>query len=166
MRLCGIRDRGNTHLSTGTSKNPWICDACRSIVCSIHIRTRASSYGIKTYDKMVASGALQHVCHKLCGNGCATLVLFVLARVGKEGNDSGDPLSAGNLARVNHDAEFHERGIDRVAAGLDDVDIIFADRFEDSDSRFTNRVACNPRFRDRKTDPGRWHATRGMRGEV
>lgn len=23
-----------THLSTGTSKNPWICDACKSIVCS------------------------------------------------------------------------------------------------------------------------------------
>ena len=95
---------------------------------------------------MVTPRALQHVCHKLCGDGCATLVLLVLARIGIERNHGGNPLRAGNFARMNHDAEFYERGIDRVAAGLDDVDIILADRFEDSDRRFANRVACNFRF--------------------
>lgn len=99
-----------------------------------------------TYDEMVAPRALQHVCHKLCGDGSATLVLLVLAGVGIKGDHGGDPLRAGNLACVNHDAEFHERGIDIVAAGLDDVDVIFTDGFEDSDRRFANRVACDPRF--------------------
>lgn len=94
---------------------------------------------------MVTPRALQHVCHKLCGDRCATLILLILARIGEEGNHGGDPPCAGNLACMNHDAEFHEGGIDRVAAGLDDVDVIFANRFEDSDRRFTNRVACDPR---------------------
>ncbi len=57
---------------------------------------------------------------------------------------------------MNHDAEFHERGVDRVAASLDDVDVILTDRFEDSDRCFANRVACYPRFRDWETDSGRW----------
>ena len=104
---------------------------------------------------MIAPRALQHVRHKLRGDWCATLVLLVLAGVGKEGDHGGDPPRAGNLARVNHDAEFHERGIDRVATGLNDVDVIFADGFEDSDGRFANLVACNRRFRDWKTDSGR-----------
>jgi hypothetical protein len=100
----------------------------------------------ETYDKMVAPRALQHVCDKLCGDGRATLVLLVLTRIGEEGDHGGDPPGAGNLACVDHDAEFHERRVDRVTSSLDDVDVIFADRFEDSDRRFTNRVACNRRF--------------------
>ena len=100
----------------------------------------------RTYDEVVAPRALQHVCHKLRGDWRATLVLLVLARIGEEGDHSGDPLSAGNLACVNHDAKFHERGVDRVAASLDNVDIIFADRLEDSDRRFTDRGACDLRF--------------------
>jgi hypothetical protein len=154
----------DTHLSTGTSKKPWICDACKSIVYPIHVKNRASyRCGTETHNKVVTSRALQHVCYKLCGDGRATLVLFVLARIGEKGDHGGDPPRAGNFACVNHDAEFHERGIDRVAAGLDYVDVILADRFEDSDRRFANRVTCNLCFRYWKTDSGRWKVRSGTR---
>jgi hypothetical protein len=130
----------------------------------MHVKNRASyRCGTETHDKVVTPRALQHICHKLCGDGRTTLVFLVLARVGKEGNHGGNPLRAGDFARVNHDAEFYEGGIDRVAASLDDVDVIFADRFEDSDRRFTNRVARNLRFRDWKADSERWKARRGAR---
>lgn len=128
------------------------------------IKNRASyRCGTETHNKVITPRALQHVCHKFCGDRRATFVLLVLACIGKEGYHGSDPLRASNFACVNHDTEFHERGIDIVAASLDDVDVILADRFEDSDRCFTNRVACNSRFRDWKTDSGRWKVRRGTR---
>lgn len=133
------------------------------MVCPTQVKkTRASSRcGTETHDKVVTPRALQHVCHELCGDGRATLVLLVLTRIGKKGDHGSNPPRAGNFARVNHDAELHERGIDRVAAGLDDVDVILADRLEDSDGRFANRVACNLRFRDWNTDSGKMESGAG-----
>ena len=56
---------------------------------------------------MVASAVLNHVGDKLGGDGRSALVLFVLSSVWEEGNDSGDPLRTGDLARMNHDAKLH-----------------------------------------------------------
>jgi len=51
-------------LSTGTSKNPWICDACRSIVY-YQLGLRRIS---ETHDDVVTSSFSEHVGDQLCGD--------------------------------------------------------------------------------------------------
>lgn len=52
------------------------------------------------------------------------LILFVLSRVGKAGNNSGDPACRSNLTGIDHDEELHEHIIDLAAPTLYDVDIL------------------------------------------
>ena len=99
--------------------------------------------GWETYDNVVAPRLLEHVGDQFRGDRRPTLVFFVLARIGEEGDDGGDPLRARNLTGVDHDTEFHERGVDLAAAGVDDINVILPDRLCDADVGFTN-----PGFRD------------------
>lgn len=54
-------------------------------------------------DDMVATGGLKHVSHQTRGDGCARLVLLVLAGVGKVGKDGGNAAGRGRLAGIDHD---------------------------------------------------------------
>lgn len=95
-----------------------------------------------THDNMVAPGLLKHVGDEFGSDGCSTLVLLVLASVGKEGQDGCDPLRARDFAGVDHDAKLHERGVDLPAAGVDDVHVVFSHRLDDSDM-----ALADPAFR-------------------
>lgn len=83
-------------LSTGTSKNPWICDACRSIVC-YQLRLLICS---KTHDDVVTSSFSEHVGDQLGGDRGSGLVFLILTSVGEVGKDSGDSTGRGNLKLV------------------------------------------------------------------
>ena len=82
-------------------------------------------------DDMVAASRLQHVSHKLSSDGCTRLVLLVLASVGEVGNHGGDSASAGSLACVDHDEQFHQVVIDLATAGLDNENVLISNRLTD-----------------------------------
>ena len=123
----------------------------------------------ETHHNVVAARLLQHVGDQFGGDRRPTLVLFVLARIGEEGDDGRNPLRARDLAGVDHDAELHERSVDLPTAGVDDVDVILADGLGDAHVGFTN-----PGFRDRRSRDGdaetvgdvrsvrEWKAVEGM----
>lgn len=72
---------------------------------------------------MIAAGGLQHVGDKLGGDGCATFVLLVLARVGEIRDDSGNAPGGSCSAGVNHDQKLHQAIIDVAwRSGLQDED--------------------------------------------
>jgi hypothetical protein len=48
----------------------------------------------ETHNNVVASRLLKHIRDEFGGNRRSTFILFVLARVGEEGNDGGDSLFA------------------------------------------------------------------------
>ena len=74
-------------------------------------------------DDVVTPGRLEHVGHELCGDGCARLVLFVLPRVGKVGDDGGDATCRGSLAGGDYDEELHDVVVDVAGGGgLEDED--------------------------------------------
>ena len=53
------------------------------------------------------------------GDGLASGMLLVLAAVGIERGDDGDPLGGGPLQRVDHDQLFHQPLVDRGRVALD-----------------------------------------------
>ena len=61
-----------------------------------------------TYYNVVAATLLDHVGNQLGCNRGSAFVLLVLAGIRKQRNNGGDPLRAGNLAGMDHDAKFHE----------------------------------------------------------
>jgi hypothetical protein len=79
------------------------------------------------HDDMVTTGRLEHVRDELRGDGRAALVLFVLAGIRKQWEYRSDALCARDLARVDHDAEFHEPGVNLATRGVDDIDVVVAD---------------------------------------
>ena len=98
---------------------------------------------------MVASRLLKHIGDEFGGDRRPTLIFFVLARIGEEGDDGGNPLRTGNLTGVDHDTELHESGVDLAATSVDDVNVILADRLCDAYVGFTNTG-----FRDRGPGDG------------
>lgn len=150
-RICRNRQ---TYLSTGTSKNPCICDACRSIVlCVCHesgvqssVITKVSSQHTRprrhTHNEMITSRLLQHICNKFCRDRCTTLVFFVLTCIWKQWDDGGDTLRAGNLASVDHNAKFHQGRIHSPTSRVDDIHIIFSHRFGDANVRLPDATLC------------------------
>ena len=89
-------------------------------------------------DAVYACGG-EEVGDEFGGDGDARLVFAVLAGVAEEGDDGGDPLSAGAPCGVDHDEQFHDVVIGGRAGGLDDEDIAAADVFVDFDEAFTVR---------------------------
>ena len=99
-------------------------------------------WNIDTHDDVIAARPLEHISHQFrCDRG-ATLVLLVLSGVREEGEDGGDALRAGNLAGMDHDTHFHERGVDGAAASIDDVHVVLAHRLDDP-----HMALANPAFR-------------------
>ena len=89
---------------------------------------------------MVAARLLEHVRNEFCGDGSPALVLFVLAGVGKEGEDGGNAFCTCDFARVDHDADLHEGRVDLPAAGVDNVHIVFAHGLGDADNALANAI--------------------------
>ena len=112
----------------------------------------------ETHNNVVASRLLKHIRDEFGGNRRSAFILLVLARIWEERNDSGDSLCAGNLTGMDHDTEFHERCVDLATAGVDDIDIIFADRLCDANVRFANAG-----FRDRSSGNGYTETVGDMR---
>ena len=102
--------------STGMLKKPWIWPWWRSIVS-----TRS------------APGDGDHVGDEPGGDRDARLVLLVRPAVRVVRDDGGDPAGARPLERVDHDQQFHDRLVDRVAGRLDEEDVLLADVLEDLD---------------------------------
>ena len=110
---------------------------------------------------MVASRFLEHVRHQFCRDRCATLVLFVLARIREQRDDGGDSLCAGNLASVDHDAQFHQGRVHGPAPRIDDVHVVLADGLCDTNIRLANAVSRQLCARDRCAEPGHGQSPRG-----
>ena len=66
---------------------------------------------------MVASRRLQHIRHKLRGDGRARAVFLVLPRVGEVGDYGGDAPCGGGLAGGEYDEEFHEAVVNVARGG-------------------------------------------------
>ena len=81
----------------------------------------------------VGAGDGDHVGDQAGRDRDARLVLLVRAAVGVERDDRGDPAGAGPLEGVDHDQQFHDRLVDRVAGRLDEEDVLLADVLEDLD---------------------------------
>jgi hypothetical protein len=84
-------------------------------------------------DDVVAAGDGEHVGDELGGDGRTAHVLFVHARVGIARDDGGDAACRGALARGDEDEEFHEVVVDVATGGLEDKDVLVADRLENFD---------------------------------
>lgn len=91
-----------------------------------------------THNNVITPRLLKHVSYKLRGNRRSTLVLFVLSCVREERKDGSDAFRTSNLACMDHNAEFHERSVDLSASGVDNVHIVFSDRFDNADVAFAN----------------------------
>lgn len=120
-------------------------------------RSRAHGQKAVAHDDMVAPALLDHVRDELCGNRRAALVLLVLARVREEREHRRDAPRARDLARVDHDAELHERRVHRrlrgVAARVDDVHVVVPDGLDDPHRRLADRRLGDLRAAQRDTDP-------------
>ena len=87
---------------------------------------------------MVASRLLEHVGDEFGGDRRSTLILLVLTRVGEEGDDGGNPLCAGDLTGMDHDAKLHERSVYLATASVDDIDVILPDGLCDTNVGFAD----------------------------
>lgn len=97
-----------------------------------------SIYRKRTHHNVVASRLLEHVGDQFCGDRRPTLVLLVLARIGEEGDDGGNPLCAGDLTGMDHDAKLHERCVYLATTSVDDINVILADGLCDAHVGFTD----------------------------
>ena len=68
-------------------------------------------------DHMIAPCRLQHVGHEFGCDRSPTLILFVLASVGKIGQDGGDAAGRGGTASVDEDEELHDVVVDIAGLG-------------------------------------------------
>ena len=96
--------------STGPSKKPWICAACRS---TLMMRS--------------APAALKRSATRRARDRLAAAALLVLPGVRVERRDHGDALGGRPLERVDHDELLHEPLVDRRGVRLDHEDVAAAD---------------------------------------
>lgn len=106
-----------------------------------------------THDDMVAARLLEHVRDELRGDGCAALVLLVLARVREEREDGGDALRARDFAGMDHYADLHERGVDLAAPGVDDVHVVLAHGLDHADLGLPDPAFRDVRLAQGDTEP-------------
>ena len=116
-----------------------------------------------THDDMVAAGLLQHVRDQLRGDGCATLVLLVLAGIGEQGDDRGNALRTRDLARVYHNAHLHERGVHLPTPRVDDVHIVLPHGLFDVYVGFTNPALGDPGAAEWDAESVGWEREGGTR---
>ena len=69
-------------LSTGTSKNPCIWDACKSMVCDI---SKAPLLSSGTHNDVVTSSFSEHVGDQLGSDGSSGLVFLILTSIREMG---------------------------------------------------------------------------------
>lgn len=84
-------------------------------------------------DKVVATRCYKHICNKLGGDRCPTLVLLVLASVRVTGDDSGDAPCGGGAAGGDEDEELHHVVVHVEASRLDDEHVFVSYRLGDFD---------------------------------
>lgn len=104
---------------------------------------------------MITPRLPQHVGDELGRDRRPTLILLILPRIGEMGHDRGDPPRTGDLARVDHDAQLEERGVDHPRAGVHDVDVVVADGFLDLDFRLSRGGLGDLGFGQRDPEAGR-----------
>ena len=100
------------------------------------------------YNDMVAARSLNHVGHQLRRYGCPTLVFLVLSCIGEQRDHSGNTFGTGDFASMDHNAEFHERGVHSATPGVDDVHVVFSYRVDNPYVRFADAILFNLRPRD------------------
>jgi hypothetical protein len=89
------------------------------------VRRRPWIVLVETY----TSRDLKHVCNQLGTDGSSRLVLLVLTRIGKAGDNSSDPSGRGSSTSVNHDEELHQTIVDiSRSSGLKDENILITNR--------------------------------------
>lgn len=105
-------------------------------------------------DDMVAARRNNHIRDELRGNGGATLVLLVHARVREARDDGRDAARRRSLACRDEDEELHEVVIDVAAAALEDEDVFFAHGLGDLDARLTVGELAHLTLSKRDVQPG------------
>ena len=100
----------------------------------------------RTYYQVVTPRLLQHVCDQLRRDRGPTFVLLVLSRIREQGDHCRDPLRTSDLAGVYHDADFHQRCIYLPTPAANDVDIVFAHRFDDANIGLAKNISSNLSF--------------------
>ena len=98
-----------------------------------------------------ASGGEQ-VGDELGADGDARAVLAILAGISVIGDDHSDAGRRGALERVDHDQQFHQMLVDRIAGGLHDKDIDAANIFEKLEVDFAIGKALQLGLADRNSD--------------
>ena len=63
----------------------------------------------------VCARSFDHVGDQLCGDGVTALGLAVLAGIAEVRNDGGDAAGGGTAAGIDHDEQFHQIVVDRLA---------------------------------------------------
>ena len=82
-------------------------------------------------DDVVAAGDGEHVGDELGGDGRPALVFFVHTGVRVARDDGGDAAGRSTLARGNENEKLHEVVVHVATGGLEDEDVLVADRLED-----------------------------------
>jgi hypothetical protein len=83
------------------------------------------------------TGCRQHIGHQLGADGHTRCHFFILAGIAVVGHHGGDPTGRGPFEGIDHQKQFNQVVIDRVAGGLDDENIFAPDIFIDFDLDFT-----------------------------
>jgi hypothetical protein len=77
---------------------------------------------------VVAAGDDKHVGDELGSDRCAALVLLIHTRIRIARDDGSDAAGGSTLARGDEDEELHEVIVDVATSGLDDEDVLVANR--------------------------------------
>jgi hypothetical protein len=89
-------------------------------------------------DDMVASRNLEHVCDQFGTDRSSRLVLLVLARVRKAGDNSSDTSGRSSSTSVDHDEKLHQSIVDiSRSSRLEDKDVLITDGLADRNTSLT-----------------------------
>lgn len=117
------------------------------------IRTFYDDFTCGTYNNMVASGSLQHICYQLGGNWSTATFLFILSGVREQRYNGGDTFCTCDLASMNHNTELHQCGVHSATASVDNINIILSNGLGNANGGLANTIAGNFSSRQRKTQP-------------
>ena len=92
---------------------------------------------------MITPRLLDDIRYQLRSDRCSALVFFVLAGIWEEGHNSCDTFRTRNLARMDHNAKFHESRVDLTASGADNVDIVFTNRLRNAHAGLADSTFCH-----------------------